>query len=281
MKKKCIIALTIVGVMALLIVVGIKRYIASGTSTPEAENFNNFLTSYEWRSSSDKGAGFMNFGTDGSFNYRGTDDGNGPWGYNLYDRYEYNSIMNKIIVTDEDQTTSMKVLDYNLNYLALEIEGYRVEFNGYVKEANSRFDFYRGEESYIKDCYGACNILKKHNGEIEFTMEGWENNIVRSIIFTLADKVKYEELVVTAIDDGNDIAEHRDISEEEAEELLGEEGYTEFIWCDEQGFVEKILFYRFYENDGEVNNNKDSVELIEQIFNISHSTYIVEMEYLE
>lgn len=201
MKKKCIMALTIVVVMALLIVAGINRYIASGTSTPEAENFNNFLTAYEWSSSSEIGAGFMNFGTDGSFNYRGTDDGNGPWGYDVYDNYEYNSILNEITVfydrTVGREAAPMKVLDYDLNYLALEIEGYRVEFNGMVKEDNSKFDLYRGDE--------------------------------------------------------NDIAEHREISEEKAEELLGKEGYTEFIWCDEQGFVEKILFYRFYESNGEAN----------------------------
>lgn len=249
MKKKYKVAISIVIIIAILVPTSINAYIASGTKTQEAENFTSFLTAYEWSSSSEIGAGFMNFDADGSFNYIGTDDGNGPWGYNVYDSYEYNSILNEITVfhdrTVGREAAPMKVLDYNSNYLALEIEGYRVEFNGYVKEDNSKYDFYRGNESYIKDSYMACNILKKYDGEIEFTMEGHENYIVRSTIFMLADKVKYEELVVTAIEDGNDITEHRDISEEEAEELVGKEGYTEFIWCDKEGNVEKILFYNF------------------------------------
>ena len=125
MKKKYKIAIAIVIIIAILVPISINAYIASGTRTQEAENFTSFITAYEWSSSSEIGAGFMNFGVDGSFNYRGTDDGNGPWGYDIYDNFQYNSILNEITAffdgTLGKKSVSMKVIDYKLEFLAIEI----------------------------------------------------------------------------------------------------------------------------------------------------------------
>lgn len=229
-----------------------------GTNTAKAQNFNNYLTSREWHSVSGIGDGNMMFEMDGGFSYTGP-DGGGPFGYDLFEYYIYNSILDKIIVYDSTDIEFVDIIDYDLDSMTLDIEGYAIEFEGVIdipskpNYENSKSSLLMLGEEYIKSSTGACNVLIKQDGELLCTVEGYEREDLGNVTFKLADDVKYEKLVVTLLaggdamgTDGSYELEYKELADDEVKEMIEKFGYSEYLWCNENGEVEKVLFYKVY-----------------------------------
>ncbi len=261
-KSYIIRAICCILMLTLIVILGINIYIKGGETTEAADNFNKYLTSRNWVSSNDKGGGYMEYGKDGSFNYWGFNDGNGPWGYDIYDSYVYNSRLGTIKVTDGSRSVDIKVLSYNLFSMILEIEGYQVEFRGEVSE-DFEADYinvregkymYNAEKEYIAGNYCYCNILEHNKDKIKCTIDGYEGDELGYVYYPISDKLSYEQLTITEVWNKEKQSYeydtvHKNIEHTDAVRLLSEQGVTEYIWCDEDGKVDKIMFYTVVWND--------------------------------
>lgn len=194
------------------------------------------------------------FGGDGDYGYW-CNCGNGVDGHDVYDQWEFmdNPYKIKVKSSNGKQSEMIKIISYSDNHLILNISGKTV---GFEPEEEYKWPYPKKPVStFVEDYTGIYEILTMDQEHIEFTVPG---RVSKNVLGELpvSKNVELKELVADT--PSAEIYEETeaynikraDLSWEEAVDYVKEPDWLEILFCDEDGVVEKILFYKMVDENG-------------------------------
>lgn len=257
MKKRGLLigtALLVVFVVAILLVVVLKNKNITVESdsgneySVSQEEIKKMITQKNWYYSDAGDGNNLNFRYSGGYGYW-CNCGNGVDGHDVFDLWEFAGNPYKIRVKSADGKNKeiIRILSCSNKHLILYIGGRTV---GFEPETDYKWTYPKAPvNTFVKGYTGIYEIVTMDKKLLSFTVPGEPTEVALGELSVSED---VELMKIIADTPSREIYEETEsynvsrseITWEEALECVEEDDFMEIIWCDKDGVVEKILFYK-------------------------------------
>ena len=191
----------------------------------------------------------LNLGSDGSYSYH-CQCGEPVGDSDLYDKYEYDAEAAIITLSNsnDNETSEIKVLDYNEYHLMLEIDNEIKDFVLYEHDTTSNF-YSQDAESYLEGYESRCTVVDIKDGKLVYGPVNYDPEGAYADgpfeEYELADNVPVFEMYIqryNSIQGDEEYEEFYDVAFTEISIQDAGAGAA-FLWFDDEMRVEKIVFW--------------------------------------